>query len=1005
MLTKATRAATLPLLLLAAAAPAAENLLPQGVFQPGPRKLPKGWRPDKNWMASRFKLLTEEGERFLRVSESPARLVGRSDLPDGVKRVTLAVRARLDGFQQGEKPWDVPTVTLRFVGTDGTEGKSEWKDVLKFREDHDWAVAEHTMPVPDAAAAVDVEISYKGKSGRFDVAWVIVYDAAKPRPEPTPSEIPEATIPAAKPGPKPKPRPAAKAPAKVKPSAGVVDAVLLDGFEGELGRMPEGWRAAGKDKRGGFVLAEADGKRVARSTRSPALIRTDVMLPGPTPMTVTFRARVRELDGVPADKLPNVSLAYAAIGGIESGYAKGWQPDAGDAGKWVSVRRELDGGGSNTRRLRLILACPAGGVLEVAEPKVVAHFAPAGQAEPAGGEDPMFGPSEKRREVDPSRITGPEIDESAVKVTLHVNPASPRASDLNPGTDPDRPMRTIQSALNRFRDHHAAFTGPVRVLLWPGVYRLTDALEIDNYMWATRKQLLVIEGKKPGEVVISGSVTEGFEPQTWELVDAERKIYRHDWHHDWGLVNRGYYTTAHIVTHRRELVAVNGKLLRPRILERYTYVDKRGRVYNDVGLLVAEGKPKGKPGYTYMGFAGVEALEPGQFGVAELGPGDGRYQGHEHDHPDSLFLRLPEGVDKLEGATVEVGFAPTLLRSRNKWRLVLRNLIFRHAASWYLNYFDTAAVDIGYDPLVSGHVYDLKLQPKDVVIEDCVFEDNLGTGLKTRALDGFAIRRCTIRNNGCEGFALGHARNGIVEDVEVTGNNRVGHLGGLKATPHGGGGINLSAMDVLFRNVRSHHNHGAGLRGDVIATNLIFENCDFNYNQKRGHWHEISWGPILLKNCRLIGNDGMGFFLLNVHDVTLDGCIVADNTGPQFGFNHSDVRESPPSFEASLGGHGGVANQRSTGFVLRNCTVVTRRGADSRMVERISASAPLYRQFVREEFRGENNTYWNPDATDVFDVTGAWHNRKFVGFAAWQAATGSEKTSRWAKPDIDIPAE
>ena len=462
------------------------------------------------------------------------------------------------------------------------------------------------------------------------------------------------------------------------------------------------------------------------------------------------------------------------------------------------------------------------------------------------------------------------------------------------------------------------------------------------------------------------------------------------------MVCRGYYTTANIITHRREPMALNGKLLTPRILEKYRYVDKKGRVYNDVGLLVGEGKPKGKPGYTYEGFAGADVLKPGEFGVAELGPGDARYKGHEHKHPNSLFLRLPDGVKTLEGAAVEVGFAPTLLRIRNKQSVVLRNLVFRHAASWYLNHFDTAAVDIGFDPVVAKHAYELDLNPLNYVIDRCVFEDNNGTGLQTRGMDRFAVRHCTMRNNGKEGVSLSHARNGVVEDVEVTANNRLGWLGGLDHTPHGGGGVNLSAMDVLFRRLRSHHNHGAGLGGDVIATNLIFEDCEFSHNANRGHWHKISWGPILLKRCRFVGNGNMGFFILNTHDVTLDECVIADNARSQFGFSHSDVRESPPTFEAALTGHGGGPNQWSTGFALRNSIVVRRD--DQHMFERISASQKLYQKWVEQEYTGEGNTFWNADSTGVFDTTGRYNGREFVDFASWQKATGSDANSRWAPP-------
>jgi hypothetical protein len=355
-----------------------------------------------------------------------------------------------------------------------------------------------------------------------------------------------------------------------------------------------------------------------------------------------------------------------------------------------------------------------------------------------------------------------------------------------------------------------------------------------------------------------------------------------------------------------------------------------------------------------------------------------------------------------------MAYLPTLLRVVDKHNFVMRNLTFKHASSWYINYFDDTAVEISPSPLAGKKAHELGLEPKNYIIEDCVWEDNVATAMKIRSLHDFDIRRCLFRNNGQTGLGTGHVRNGVIEDVESTRNNRLGQLGGREDPPHGGAGLNMSGMDLIYRNVNSHHNYGGGLRGDVIATNVIFENCKFNYNQNRGMFHEISWGPILLKNTELIGtkatNRGMahGLFLLNVRDVTLENCIVANNEGYQISVNHSTKRSTIPNFyEGNLN----VPIPTSTGFRIINSTVYTELEGDAaKIVGRKTADAGEYANFVQNEWEGRDNRYWSTDSKP-FDADGKYHNRTWTDLAGWKKATGSEEGSTWAKPETNIAAE
>jgi hypothetical protein len=174
------------------------------------------------------------------------------------------------------------------------------------------------------------------------------------------------------------------------------------------------------------------------------------------------------------------------------------------------------------------------------------------------------------------------------------------------------------------------------------------------------------------------------------VVDAAKKIYRHDWNPNWGFHSEGYYSPPNILLHRKEIVFINGKRLEPAILENYNYTDPKGRVYNEVGLLIEE-KPNAEGGYEYIGYAGHDVLKPGQFGVAQLGPGEEDYDNHEY--PNSIFIRLPESMNGLSGASIEVGMAEAALAIQvAKDNLVIRNLVFKHFATYYNTHWEPAVI-------------------------------------------------------------------------------------------------------------------------------------------------------------------------------------------------------------------------------------------------------------------------------------------------------------------------
>ncbi len=598
------------------------------------------------------------------------------------------------------------------------------------------------------------------------------------------------------------------------------------------------------------------------------------------------------------------------------------------------------------------------------------------------------------RQVEPERITGGDVDETKVDVVLKVSPA-----DAAKPADGQTTFDDIDAAAARAVELMKQGKG-VKLLLAPATYRPTDTLDFDaRGNTEAHKRMsdatLVIEGDG-GQAVISGSVTEGFEPEKWELVDAERKVYRIDWEHDWPFIDRGYYSIPHVEMHGRELLAINGMPALKTQLEGYTYVDGQGRVYDMVGNLV--GREAGlEGGYTYTGFRGLEHLPPGRFAVNKLGPGDADYDGHPY--PDSLLLRLPEGVSDINDLKIEVGMVGHLIRLRDKSNVVLRNVTFEHSAA-YANGPPGAALE-------TNGWGDWDAPYGNWLIENCEFSRNGNEGLTIFWVRGITARNVIVKDNGGRGAFLQHVQNVLAEDWEVTGNNRMGGEYGF--VKHSVGGIDWRGQEAIFRRVNCNENIGTGFRGDVVASNLIFEDCQFNRNigtehrDGNGMFHEISFGPILITNCQFVGNEGDGFFMLNVHDVVIENSRFEDNQGAAISMmaqpsRTTDADMNAPGVEQQPGA---IAITRNLNTVLRD-SVLVGRGPEGYLIERTTGAGnpSLYVTWYTESYTGENNTFWNPDTPDVFNITGRWEPRVFTDLTGWREATGEDGSSLWQAPAV-----
>jgi hypothetical protein len=277
-------------------------------------------------------------------------------------------------------------------------------------------------------------------------------------------------------------------------------------------------------------------------------------------------------------------------------------------------------------------------------------------------------------------VTGAVVDESSLRVTIDVD-----ASGRTPSS-----MPTIAAGLERAAQHLAEGV-PTRVRIHSGVYRETaEHVRLDAP--GVRDTLLVIEAAGDGAVVWTGA-----DAFTTGWKDEGDGLYSHAWDHELGLYVDPW-GVAHGVGPRREVATLDGRLLKPIALERYT-----ARGLKDFP------EPDQKVTFTYEATLDPrEALAEGTFGVVERGKSK------------RLYVRL--GPDeKPEG--VEVSVRRRLLDIHGKRGLVLRGLTIQQCAN--------SQNELGQDvPLFIG--WQDERAVTDVLIDRCTFRFHAGVALSVK---------------------------------------------------------------------------------------------------------------------------------------------------------------------------------------------------------------------------------------------------------------------------------
>ncbi|MEM8493858.1 MAG: right-handed parallel beta-helix repeat-containing protein [Planctomycetota bacterium] len=541
-------------------------------------------------------------------------------------------------------------------------------------------------------------------------------------------------------------------------------------------------------------------------------------------------------------------------------------------------------------------------------------------------------------------ITGAVIDESNVQHHLRVDPAA-----SGPET-----FATVTEAVARASELLQRGEG-VKITVAPGTYR-EGQIEMWCGSWpqAAREAVLIIEGEGDAPPLITGADDWSGD---WQPVPEAEGVYRKDWPHRFGLSRQTWERWGYLIdprVARSEVVTVDGQILLPSMLERFAWVDPDGAV-----PLEETAESENQPGrWKPLGVREPSSLLPGAFGIVEA--------------EGVIYVRPDDGVN-LNAAAVEVSVRPFLLYIQDRKNVVLRNLAFKHAATF-----------------VDSRARAVRIKGHQVLVEDCRFDEHgsKGLGIDGEKPTGITLRRCTFNGNGWQGLSVGYRLdNYILEDCESSYNNWRGHTGlqyGWDAA-----GCKAFAVDGQI---------GLAIRGHRAFANLT-----------SGFWLDQSFtprSPVEVSDSYFIANQfGAQLYLEKLTGpITVQRNVIWNDVGLR-GIDGTswDVQLRDNVLYTASEGHPAIYLHKrgieseyanySKHWTMENNLLVSSSAASPILTD--DCTPEQYVEFL-ETLKADGNVYFAPVVDAAFPLPA----QGWSGFSAWQSATGQDATSVWVDPQF-----
>ncbi|MEJ2666230.1 MAG: right-handed parallel beta-helix repeat-containing protein [Deinococcales bacterium] len=321
-----------------------------------------------------------------------------------------------------------------------------------------------------------------------------------------------------------------------------------------------------------------------------------------------------------------------------------------------------------------------------------------------------------------------------------------------------------------------------------------------------------------------------------------------------------------------------------------------------------------------------------------------------------LVVMPPVGVD-LNAVDVEVGTRGTLVRLQGMGNVVLKGLVFTHAAS----VFREAAVSIAED--------------SDVLLDGVAVEWNGQNGLDLMGR-GLTVRDSTFNHNGSSGLQAYKVAGVQVVDSEASYNNWRGVRGGY--TSWEVGQKFSAAHRVSFTNFTSTHNQSRGLWLDTDDADVTLDGAKLCDNLKDGLFVESNQGPITVRNSTFCSNGETGLLTSRSAHLTFTGNTFRNDAVAEMNFS-GDFGGTVTDWET-----GQTYNLENVGWSFRDNTVQNTAGKP--LVG--TTFPPSAWSGLMSSSTFDHNTY-RASRRSVFQIGGG----SFVDFTSWKTSTRQDAAS------------
>jgi hypothetical protein len=486
--------------------------------------------------------------------------------------------------------------------------------------------------------------------------------------------------------------------------------------------------------------------------------------------------------------------------------------------------------------------------------------------------------------------------------------------DANLGSDSNNgaqatPYKTIQAAVSKASTLNQQGIG-VKVIINPGVYR--ESVQLGNYK-ATHATL-TIQAAVTGTAIISGSdVITGWSQQnstTWQTHFSDTTGFC--------AVPSGWPAGFAPIMQRTEMVFVNGTPL--------TQV---------------------------MAFTD---LKPGTFFFSDA------YQ--------MLHISPPAGTN-MATAVVEAAVRPTTFTAVGRYNLVVRGLVFRHAA----NCLNTSSFNI--------------FGSTQVLIDSVQALWNNWGGLGVYTSNYFTVQNSVSSYNGGAGILGDQDEYSLFSFNETDYNNWRGAQSAFYDWAMGGTKL-FQMRTATVQNHFSYNNHAQGLWFDTDNQNVTVDNATLVGNVMAGLQIERDEGPLAVKNSHFCSS-GQGINVLTSPNLVIQNNTFYDNSG-------TNKYQAEIFIAGQAGGKiitdyltGQSYNLFTTGMTLSGNTF--QNATSGQLVFGTYLGGTDWTQFA-STLKASNNTWYDPLTSNSFKIV----NGKVVDLAGWQSAVQNDYSSVWQTP-------